>query len=389
MRSILLVLCSLIVAGVTSAAETARGNPDIALDGQRVDAMISAYMREHEVPGMSLAIVQAPYITRAGGYGISDVRRATLVAVNTMFDIGQMRNAFSAVAAMQLVEEGKLQLSAVLPLIRNPAEAPALEAMIEQASGQSYETFVRRRQFDALRLQHTRFAAEMTVEPGENIQAGERHRRFLADPSFIDPAERAAGNRAPSDSRAIYASASDISFWDIALAGDVLIKDPALRKLLYEPPVAADGSKSPSSGPWYFPGHPGLMIATGDRNGYSSLLARFTNREELICVTLLANRDGLDLTQLAREIAGAYNRRTGPPAKAIGMRAQQSPYSAAETRRRFENAVSGTGAAAVKAVVWEEAGATWIGVADPKDPALRGVVDRALLEAVGAAIARQ
>jgi D-alanyl-D-alanine carboxypeptidase len=386
MRAIVIGLFFLIAAGNTHAAGTARGNPDIALDGQRIDALIAAYMGEHEVPGMSLAIVQAPYITRASGYGISDVRRDTLVAVNTMFDIGQMRNAFSAVAAMQLVEEGKLDLAAVLPLVRNPGEAATLEAMIGEASGQSYEAFVRRRQFEPLRLQHTRFASEMSTEPGENIQRGERHRRFLADPSFIDPAERAAGSRAGSESRAIYASASDISFWDIALAGDVLIRDPALRKLLYEPPISGDGAKNPSSGPWYFPGHPGLMIATGDRNGFSSLLARFTNREELICVTLLANREGLDLTQLARNIAGAYNRRTGPPAKAAGMRAQQSPFGAAETLRRFEEARSRTGAAAVKAVVWEEEGAVWIGVPDSGDADLHRVVDRMLLEAAGAAL---
>ena len=36
--------------------------------------------------------------------------------------------------------------------------------------------------------------------------------------------------RAPS---AIYSSAADISFWDIGLAGQILVKDPALRKTIY------------------------------------------------------------------------------------------------------------------------------------------------------------
>jgi D-alanyl-D-alanine carboxypeptidase len=390
-----------------AAADTPRGNPNIVFAGQRIDSMIATFMRDNEVQGLSLAIVQAPYITRAAGYGIADERRDTLVSVNTMFNIGDMRNAFTAVAAMQLVEDGKLQLSAVLPLVRNPAEHAALESLIENASGQTYEVFVRRRQLDTLRLQHTRFGRELIGGSGEVIRRGERHRKFLSDPALIDPSERAAGAGADGEpeSRSIYSSASDISIWDIAFAGEILIKDAALRKLLYEPPGDQEGKRSASSGPWFFPGHPGLMIATGSDKGFSSLLARFTHRDELICVTLLANQEGLDLTQLAREIAGAYNNAIGPPEKALGMRAQQSPYSVVETMARLRLALlasglspSGSGEEGKlqgsfgQAIGWEAGGAVWVAVSDPaktcsscvSERKLRRAIDRALLEAIGA-----
>ena len=350
MRAVSLVLfLSLLVP----SAFAGRGNPDVSFDGQSVDQLIAAFVRVYDVPGISLAIVQAPYITRATGFGLADPQRKTLVSVNTMFNIAQMRNAFTAVAAMQLVEEGKLELAAVLPLIRQSRSAD-LESLIANASGRSYEQYIRERQFERLGLRHTSFASELAGRSREPI----------------DPTEPAAGG-VPA-AHAIYSSASDISIWDIALAGDLLIRDPALRKLLYEPPADA-----PSSGPWFFPGHPGLMIATGDGEGFSSLLARFTHRDELICVTLLANKQGLDLTQLARKIAGAFDRRTGPPAQAAGRSAQQSPFSLTESTKRLERALRARGIES-KTVAWEEEGAVWIALEGDAD------ADAALLEAIGA-----
>jgi hypothetical protein len=133
----------------------------------------------------------------------------------------------------------------------------------------------------------------------------------------------------------------------------------------------------------------------------------------LVCVTLLANKDELDLTQLGRKIAGTYDPRLAPPPEK-GLHAQQSPYSVAETAERFR-AVLGRGssltlastaapeapdktqtvrvAAApdtpVDVKVWEDAGQIWIGYIDPaagKSTAdagsLRDRVDRTLLQAV-------
>src|SRR5687768_3824525 len=228
-----------------------RGNPEMTFEGQSVDEMIAAFMKEHDVAGMSVAIVQAPYITRATGYGVSDAEKRTLVSANTVFDIAGMKNAFTAVAVMQLVESDKLELEAVRPLLRDPAAYAKLESLIEKASGQSYSEFVRKNQFERLGLRHTFFAADLATLPRD-----ERHRRFLQEPSFIDPTEPATGSVKGRGlpARAIYSSATDISIWDISLAGEILIKSPELRKVLYT-------SETNSSGPWYFPGHPGLMIA--------------------------------------------------------------------------------------------------------------------------------
>ena len=54
---------------VTHVALAQRGNPLTKLGSQTPDEMIATFMREHQIPGMTLAIVQAPYISRLVGYG--------------------------------------------------------------------------------------------------------------------------------------------------------------------------------------------------------------------------------------------------------------------------------------------------------------------------------
>ncbi|HEX7808121.1 MAG TPA: serine hydrolase domain-containing protein, partial [Thermoanaerobaculia bacterium] len=138
----LLSLLSLVFAFAV-AAQSSRGTPEMSFEGESVDAMIAAFMKEHAVDGMSVAIVQAPYITRATGYGIGDRERRTLVSHNTIFDIGQMKNAFTAVAILQLVESGELTINDELRAkLSDPSRYAELEALISLASGGSYEDFI-------------------------------------------------------------------------------------------------------------------------------------------------------------------------------------------------------------------------------------------------------
>ena len=397
-----------------------RGNPRMEYGGQSVDAMVAAFMAENGVPGMALAMVQAPYIPRVTGYGLADTGKGLLVASNTVFDLGGMAEAYTAVAVMQLIESGRLglddpvgkyleglpeawkpvtirtllshasgiadfirdacadptrpaDLAAVVSLVRGMPLAFArgsgaagsvtdyflLALVVEAASKELFEDFVRVNQFERLGLRQTFFAGDKDRGRGEPVeQNNNRHKEFLANPALINPVERATGYKsgfkgleqtvAPHPrSRlgfgGILASAMDVSLWDVGLAGAVLVKDPAMRALLYNPAVLADGRKVPVMGAWRFPGRKGLMAVLGDAGGQSAYLSRFTDPSELVCVTLLANREGLDLSQLARRIAGAYDPRLGPPLM-VGMRVQQSPYPVKETMARFQAALRDLGA---------------------------------------------
>ena len=81
-----------------------RGNPSVQFEGQTIDQMIGDFMAERHIPGVTLAIVQAPYISRVTGYGVTDLETRRLASPNTLWDVGQMTRAYTAVAIMQLVE---------------------------------------------------------------------------------------------------------------------------------------------------------------------------------------------------------------------------------------------------------------------------------------------
>ena len=358
-----------------------RGSADTSYLGRTVDQMIWEFMEEQQIPGLTLAIVQAPYIPRVAGYGLSDTRQRRLASPNTLWPAGPISQAFAAVAAMQLVEDGQLDLDAPavkyvpeLPeawhpvtarqLMRHAAGLPdyrdagdyspfrkwsfeelirlvknrslsfepgtqvrqsasnflVLTEIIERVSVMSYHDFVMLRQIDYLGLGHTGFSEDLDTRfRHEDIGLTDNvHQIFKSDRLYIDPVEPAAaydedGNNVERiDSSAlrgfsdIWASAQDISFWDIGLAGSVLIHEPENRAVVYAPWQLPDGTEMPAVAGWQFYKHRGLMDIKGSVPGYSSFLSRFTHPEELVCVTLLANKEGVDFTNLGRRIAGAF-----------------------------------------------------------------------------------
>ena len=135
----------------------------------------------------------------------------------------------------------------------------------------------------------------------------------------------------------IWASAEDISHWDIGLAGSVLISKPENRALVYGPTTLADGRVVPAMAGWQFYAHPGLMDIKGDVAGHSVFLSRFTDPSELVCVTLMANREGVDLTNLARRIASAFDAgKLGTGSDDNLLYTYESQFGVDETMARIE-----------------------------------------------------
>lgn len=331
---------------------SSRGNPHTAFEGQSIDDMIAEFMAAHDVPGMSLAIVQAPYISRAAGYGVARPSQRLLASPRTLWDIGEMIEAYIAVAILQLVEARRLTLDDPLdrhlpdqpPGVtlrqllghipggaryqRDPQNFALLARVVEAVSGMTCEQYIRIHQIERLGLRRTLFASEVPQLNVEAVEKNEmRHKLFLSDNAYVNPAEVAGDAVRPG---ALLASAEDISHWDIGLAGGLLVADPAHRAFIYSPTALA-----PANCGWRFYGHKGLMDIQGHAPGFSCYLSRFTDPSELVCVTLCANREGLDLTELARRIAGAFDRRLGPPASTPAVRYRESSHSVATTVDRL------------------------------------------------------
>jgi uncharacterized protein (DUF302 family) len=78
------------------------------------------------------------------------------------------------------------------------------------------------------------------------------------------------------------------------------------------------------------------MEIKGSAPGFGAYLSRFADPADLVGVTLLANKQGLDLTTLARDIADACKRGLGAGQTNDKFVAQESKWGVGETVARFE-----------------------------------------------------
>src|SRR5437773_638648 len=112
---------ALFVAAVLSlgAAElpAQRAAPPTALP-RDFDAYVARVMRDFEVPGLAIAVVQDGRVLLAKGYGVRKLGDATPVDDRTLFGIASNTKAFTATALGILVEAGKLEWDA--PVIDYP-----------------------------------------------------------------------------------------------------------------------------------------------------------------------------------------------------------------------------------------------------------------------------
>ena len=75
-----------------------------------LDEHLPTLMREAHVPGVSIAILQRGEVAWAKAYGIRDARTGEAVTTGTVFEAASMSKPVLALIAMQLVQEGRLDL---------------------------------------------------------------------------------------------------------------------------------------------------------------------------------------------------------------------------------------------------------------------------------------
>ncbi|MDH4334515.1 MAG: beta-lactamase family protein [Chloroflexota bacterium] len=95
------------LGGQVSADPTTVQESDVAA----VDAYITTQLHDLDIPGMALSIVQGDQIIHAQGFGTAD-SSGRAVTPQTPFGIGSITKSFTAMAVMQLVEAGKIDLDA-------------------------------------------------------------------------------------------------------------------------------------------------------------------------------------------------------------------------------------------------------------------------------------
>lgn len=86
------------------ASYAAPGHDDMA----DLDAFIAQAMKDYQVPGAAVAIVENGKIVMAKGYGVRDVTKPDLVDADTIFQLASVTKSLTGAAAATQVDAGKL-----------------------------------------------------------------------------------------------------------------------------------------------------------------------------------------------------------------------------------------------------------------------------------------
>ncbi|OGO50784.1 MAG: hypothetical protein A2148_03640 [Chloroflexi bacterium RBG_16_68_14] len=76
----------------------------------QVDDLVIATMNEHALAGLAVGVVHRGELVYAKGFGLADAKEERPVTPDTVFRIGSISKTFTAIALMQLWEQGKFQL---------------------------------------------------------------------------------------------------------------------------------------------------------------------------------------------------------------------------------------------------------------------------------------
>lgn len=95
--------------------ESEQGNVAVddtsAAGNDEVDGFLLGKMKERHIPGLQVAVVRNGRVVKSASYGVANLQDSVAVDDDTLFAINSMTKAFTGVAVMQLVEQGKLRLT--------------------------------------------------------------------------------------------------------------------------------------------------------------------------------------------------------------------------------------------------------------------------------------
>lgn len=105
------LLVVLMLAALVTPPATAQNN---GVDSAAVDAWVQGVMALYATPGTAIAIAKDGAVVYAQGYGVRNTETGAPVTAETQFSIGSLSKSLTALALMQAVDAGLLDLDAPL-----------------------------------------------------------------------------------------------------------------------------------------------------------------------------------------------------------------------------------------------------------------------------------
>lgn len=154
---------------LSAGKKEAGGIPTLAA----YDEMASRFLETHRSPGMAIAVTDRGRLVHAAGYGYADLANSETVKPESLFRIASISKPITAVAIMQLVQQGRVGLEdPVTQYLQCEAEiesagercdprwhAVTIRQLLEHQGG-----WDRDKSFDAM-FQSVKFAEQLGVKP--------------------------------------------------------------------------------------------------------------------------------------------------------------------------------------------------------------------------------
>jgi CubicO group peptidase (beta-lactamase class C family) len=334
--------------------------PDRAALAAKVDTIARAALAAERIPGLSIAVLRGADTVVLRGWGYADLENRVPATPQTVYRIGSLTKQFTALAILQLAEQGRLSLDDTLqrfvPSFPTPGRRITIRQLLTHTSGVPSYTSIGRAWQEKMRLDlpHDSLLALVRdrvpdFAPGERFlydntgyyllgmvieaAAGQPYPQYLAQHLFAPLglgattycdtrrviADRAQGYQVdstgvvnadfismtqPFAAGSLCSSVRDLLTWQRALAADRLLR-PGGYAAMSTPGRLSNGTATGYGfglGTNALDGHRHIGHS-GGINGFSAMLSAYP--DDSLIVVVLANSEDANPGRIAQRIARA------------------------------------------------------------------------------------
>jgi CubicO group peptidase (beta-lactamase class C family) len=314
-------------------------------------------MKDRQIPGLALSIVQDGKVVKSAAFGLANVELQVPVKVETAFEIGSLTKQLTAAGILILSQEGKLKiddkLTRYLKGVPQNWESITVRHLLTHTSGiKSYtglEGFELRRHLTKAQFIDAIGAQPLEFQPGASWKysnsgynllgyviegiSGETYWNFLYERIFKPLNMSSTTNRLPAliipnrasgyeqtnhlfinrdydltdvfSAGAFVSTVGDLTKWNAALDGNEIL-NAASKQEMWTPQLLPDGKSTKYGFGWRIgdvEGHKNIGHG-GSTSGFSATLQRFP--EDRLAIIILTNTDEQIASTLAKRIAAFY-----------------------------------------------------------------------------------